>query len=165
MRQYLELLECVLHNGVKREDRTGTGTKSIFGYQMRFNLLDGFPLVTTKRLHIKSIIYELLWFLEGGTNIKYLNDKGVSIWDEWADDDGELGPTYGNQWRSWTSTDGEKHDQISKVITSIKDNPYSRRHIVSAWNVGDLDKMNLPPCHILFPVSYTHLTLPTIQPV
>ena len=150
MRQYLELLECVLHNGVKREDRTGTGTKSIFGYQMRFNLLDGFPLVTTKRLHIKSIIYELLWFLEGGTNIKYLNEKGVSIWDEWADDNGELGPTYGNQWRSWTSNDGEKHDQISKVITSIKDNPYSRRHIVSAWNVGDLDKMNLPPCHILF---------------
>ena len=150
MRQYLELLECVLHNGVKREDRTGTGTKSIFGYQMRFNLLDGFPLVTTKRLHIKSIIYELLWFLEGGTNIKYLNDKRVSIWDEWADDDGELGPTYGNQWRSWTSIDGEKHDQISRVITSIKDNPYSRRHIVSAWNVGDLDKMNLPPCHILF---------------
>ena len=150
MRQYLELLECVLNNGVKREDRTGTGTKSIFGYQIRFNLLDGFPLVTTKRLHIKSIIYELLWFLEGGTNIKYLNDKGVSIWDEWADDDGELGPTYGNQWRSWTSTDGEKHDQISNVITSIKHNPYSRRHIVSAWNVGDLDKMNLPPCHILF---------------
>ena len=117
---------------------------------MRFNLLDGFPLITTKRLHIKSIIYELLWFLEGGTNIKYLNEKGVSIWDEWADDNGELGPTYGNQWRSWTSNDGEKHDQISKVITSIKDNPYSRRHIVSAWNVGDLDKMNLPPCHILF---------------
>ena len=150
MRQYLQLLKCVLEDGVKKEDRTGTGTKSIFGYQMRFNLSDGFPLVTTKKLHIKSIIHELLWFLKGSTNIKYLNDNNVSIWNEWADENGELGPTYGNQWRSWTSADGIKHDQISQVITSIKENPYSRRHIVSAWNVGEINKMNLPPCHILF---------------
>ncbi len=150
MKQYLELLEHVLENGVRKEDRTGTGTQSTFGYQMRFNLAEGFPLLTTKKLHLKSIIYELLWFLKGETNIKYLTDHGVRIWNEWADPDGELGRIYGYQWRSWTSPDGGNIDQIRNVIESIQKQPDSRRHIVSAWNVGDLDKMALPPCHILF---------------
>ena len=150
MKPYLDLLSHVLENGVEKRDRTGTGTKSVFGYQMRFNLEDGFPLLTTKKLHIKSIIYELLWFLKGDTNIKYLNDNGIRIWNEWADENGNLGRIYGYQWRFWTDSSGNKIDQISRVIESIKNNPDSRRHIVSAWNVGDLDKMNLPPCHIMF---------------
>jgi len=150
MRQYLDLLRHVLENGTPKNDRTGTGTLSVFGYQMRFNLEEGFPLLTTKKLHIRSIIYELLWFLRGETNIKYLNDNKVTIWDEWADEKGDLGPIYGYQWRSWTAPDGRTIDQISQVVESIKNNPDSRRHIVSAWNVGDLDKMALPPCHILF---------------
>ncbi len=149
MQQYLDLLSHVLKEGVKKEDRTGTGTISVFGYQMRFDLGHGFPLMTTKKLHLRSIIYELLWFLQGDTNIKYLNDNNVSIWNEWADEKGDLGRIYGYQWRSWTATDGKTIDQISGVIHSIKNNPDSRRHIVSAWNVGDLDKMALPPCHIL----------------
>lgn len=149
MKQYLELLQHVTDNGIKKEDRTGTGTISVFGYQMRFDLEQGFPLLTTKKLHLKSIIHELLWFLSGDTNIKYLQDNKVRIWNEWADDNGELGPVYGYQWRSWTSRDGNT-DQITQVVKSIKENPDSRRHIVSAWNVGDLDKMALPPCHILF---------------
>jgi len=139
-----------MENGVHKNDRTGTGTISVFGYQMRFNLQQGFPLLTTKKLHLRSIIYELLWFLKGETNIKYLHDNKVSIWDEWAAPDGELGPIYGYQWRSWHSADGKVIDQISKVVKSIKDNPDSRRHIVSAWNVGDLEKMALPPCHVMF---------------
>ena len=150
MQQYLDLLDHVLKNGVTKEDRTGTGTKSVFGYQMRFDLDDGFPLLTTKKLHLKSILYELLWFLQGSTNVKYLQDNGVRIWNEWADEDGELGPIYGYQWRSWPDYKGGNIDQITKVIDSIKSNPNSRRHIVSAWNVGALDDMNLPPCHILF---------------
>ena len=150
MQQYLDLLQHILDNGVEKEDRTGTGTKSCFGYQMRFNLQKGFPLLTTKKLHLKSIIYELLWFLKGDTNIKYLNDNGVGIWNEWADDNGNLGNIYGYQWRSWTGSNNEHIDQISNVVESIINNPNSRRHIVSAWNVGDLDKMALPPCHILF---------------
>jgi thymidylate synthase len=150
MRQYLDLLRHVLENGTPKNDRTGTGTLSVFGYQMRFNLEEGFPLLTTKKLHIRSIIYELLWFLRGETNIKYLNDNKVTIWDEWADEKGDLGPIYGYQWRSWTAPDGRTIDQISQVVESIKNNPDSRRHIVSAWNVGELDKMALPPCHILF---------------
>ena len=150
MKQYLNLLDHVLKNGVKKEDRTGTGTISTFGYQMRFNLQDGFPLLTTKKLHIKSIIYELLWFLNGDTNIKYLNEHQVKIWDEWANENGDLGNIYGYQWRSWPASNGESVDQISQVIDSIKNNPNSRRHIVSAWNVGDLKNMALPPCHILF---------------
>lgn len=150
MRQYLDLLRHVLENGTPKNDRTGTGTLSVFGYQMRFNLEEGFPLLTTKKLHIRSIIYELLWFLRGETNIKYLNDNKVTIWDEWADENGDLGPIYGYQWRSWTAPDGRIIDQISQVVESIKNNPDSRRHIVSAWNVGELDKMALPPCHILF---------------
>ncbi|MCK9302424.1 MAG: thymidylate synthase [Bacteroidales bacterium] len=150
MKQYLELLDKILTEGVVRDDRTGTGTKGIFGYQMRFNLQDGFPLLTTKRLHLKSIIYELLWFLKGDTNIKYLNENNVSIWNEWADANGDLGPVYGAQWRSWKSSDGKTIDQISEVVNSLKNNPYSRRHIVSAWNVGDIDKMALPPCHLMF---------------
>lgn len=150
MKQYLDLLSHVLENGEKKDDRTGTGTISTFGYQMRFNLDQGFPLMTTKKLHLKSIIHELLWFLKGETNIKYLNDNGVKIWDEWADENGELGNIYGYQWRSWTGSDGQKTDQIKNVIHSIKTNPDSRRHIVSAWNAGDLNKMALPPCHILF---------------
>jgi thymidylate synthase len=150
MKQYLDLLSHVMEKGVEKKDRTGTGTKSVFGYQMRYDLSEGFPLMTTKKLHLRSIIYELLWFLQGNTNIKYLLDNGVSIWNEWADSDGELGKIYGYQWRSWSAPDGAHIDQISKVIESIKNNPDSRRHIVSAWNVGDLDKMNLPPCHILF---------------
>jgi thymidylate synthase len=150
MKQYLDLLTHVMEKGVEKSDRTGTGTKSVFGYQMRFDLGDGFPVLTTKKLHLRSIIYELLWFLQGNTNTRYLNDNGVKIWNEWADPDGELGKIYGYQWRSWTSANGKHIDQISRVIESIQKNPDSRRHIVSAWNVGDLDQMNLPPCHILF---------------
>ena len=150
MKQYLDLLDHVLRNGTEKKDRTGTGTINIFGYQMRFNLNDGFPLLTTKKLHLKSIIYELLWFLNGDTNIKYLNDNGVTIWDEWADEKGDLGHIYGYQWRSWPTYDGRYIDQISGLIDSIRNNPDSRRHIVSAWNVGDLGNMALPPCHVLF---------------
>ena len=149
MKQYLELLERVVNTGIKKEDRTGTGTISVFGHQMRFNLEEGFPLLTTKKLHLKSIIHELLWFLSGDTNTKYLTENGVRIWNEWADEKGDLGRVYGYQWRSWTAED-KNIDQIEQVINSIKNNPNSRRHIVSAWNVGDLDKMALPPCHILF---------------
>jgi len=150
MRQYLDLLQHVLDHGRPREDRTGTGTQSVFGYQMRFNLKEGFPVVTTKKLHLKSIIHELLWFLDGDTNVKYLQDNGVRIWNEWADENGDLGHIYGFQWRSWPTPEGKSIDQISQLIHDIKTNPISRRLIVSAWNVGDLDKMNLPPCHLLF---------------
>lgn len=150
MKQYLDLLDFVLKNGVEKKDRTGTGTISVFGYQMRFNLEEGFPVMTTKKLHLRSIIHELLWFLKGDTNIKYLNDNKVTIWDEWADSNGDLGHIYGYQWRSWPTGDGRHIDQISQVIESIKKNPDSRRHLVSAWNVGELDKMALPPCHIMF---------------
>jgi len=150
MKQYLDLLTHVMDKGVEKSDRTGIGTISVFGYQMRFDLSDGFPMLTTKKLHLRSIVHELLWFLQGNTNTKYLNDNGVKIWNEWADPDGELGKIYGYQWRSWTASDGKHIDQISQVIESIKNKPDSRRHIVSAWNVGDLDQMNLPPCHILF---------------
>jgi thymidylate synthase len=149
MKQYHQLMQHVLDNGVRKEDRTGTGTISVFGYQMRFDLSEGFPLVTTKKLHLKSIIHELLWFLNGDTNIKYLKDNGVSIWDEWADEEGNLGPVYGAQWRSWSSSQGPV-DQISELIHQIKTNPDSRRHLVNAWNVGEIGKMALPPCHILF---------------
>jgi thymidylate synthase len=150
MKQYLNLLDHVLKTGIRKEDRTGTGTISIFGHQMRFDLNVGFPLLTTKKLHLKSIIYELLWFLCGDTNIRYLHEHNVSIWDEWADENGDLGPVYGHQWRSWRGADGATVDQINNVVASITTNPDSRRHIVSAWNVGELDKMALPPCHILF---------------
>jgi len=150
MKQYLDLLQHILDNGVKKEDRTGTGTISVFGYQMRYDLAEGFPVVTTKKLHLKSIIHELLWFLKGETNIKYLKENGVSIWDEWADEKGELGPVYGYQWRSWPTPDGGHIDQITDVINSIKKNPDSRRLIVSAWNVADVNKMKLPPCHAFF---------------
>lgn len=150
MKQYLDLLKHILDKGIQKEDRTGTGTISIFGYQMRFDLEEGFPLLTTKKLHLKSIIYELLWFIRGETNIKYLKEHGVSIWDEWADEKGDLGPIYGYQWRSWPNYDGGHIDQLSRVINEIKNNPHSRRHIVSAWNVADIDKMALPPCHCLF---------------
>jgi thymidylate synthase len=150
MKQYLGLLEHILKNGARKQDRTGTGTISVFGYQMRFNLEEGFPLITTKKLHLKSIIHELLWFISGETNIRYLTDNGVRIWDEWADKDGNLGPVYGYQWRSWPAADGRKIDQLTNVIDSIKKYPDSRRHIVSAWNAGEIDKMALPPCHILF---------------
>jgi thymidylate synthase len=150
MKQYLDLLSYTLNNGTEKKDRTGTGTLSIFGYQLRHDLGDGFPLLTTKKLHTRSIIHELLWFLRGDTNIRYLNEKGVSIWNEWAGEDGDLGRIYGYQWRSWSASDGRQIDQIKNVINSIRSNPNSRRHIVSAWNVGDLDKMNLPPCHVLF---------------
>jgi len=150
MKQYLNLLDHVLKTGVKKEDRTGTGTISTFGYQMRFNLEDGFPLVTTKKTHLRSIIHELLWFINGDTNIKYLQDNKVRIWNEWADKNGDLGRIYGYQWRSWTAEDGKNIDQLKNLINDIKSNPNSRRHIISAWNVGDLDKMALPPCHILF---------------
>ncbi len=139
-----------MDNGSLKSDRTGTGTKSVFGYQMRFDLNEGFPLLTTKKIHLKSIIYELLWFINGDTNVKYLNDQGVTIWDEWADENGELGPVYGHQWRSWSAADGRQIDQLSELIEGIKRNPDSRRHIISAWNPGDLDKMALPPCHALF---------------
>ena len=150
MQQYLDLMRHVLTAGVQKEDRTGTGTLSIFGYQMRFNLSDGFPLLTTKKMHLKSIIYELLWFLRGDTNIKYLNDHGVRIWDEWADEAGNLGPVYGHQWRSWPTPQNETIDQISQVIEQIKTAPDSRRLLVSAWNVADINAMKLPPCHCLF---------------
>ncbi len=150
MKQYLDLLDHVMKNGVKQVDRTGTGTISVFGYQMRFHLPDGFPLMTTKKLHLRSIIHELLWFLKGDINIKYLNDNNVTIWDDWADEKGDLGHIYGYQWRSWPTPDGGKIDQISQVIESIQNKPGSRRHIVSAWNPGELDKMALPPCHVLF---------------
>ena len=150
MRQYLDLLHHVIDHGKPHEDRTGTGTKSVFGYQMRFNLEEGFPVVTTKKLHLKSIIHELLWFLAGDTNVKYLQDNGVRIWNEWADENGNLGHIYGYQWRSWPTPEGDSVDQITQLINEIKTNPTSRRLIVSAWNVGELDKMNLPPCHLLF---------------
>jgi thymidylate synthase len=150
MQQYLDLVNHVLQNGVVKNDRTGTGTRSVFGYQMRFDLAKGFPLVTTKKVHVKSIIHELLWFLKGESNIKYLKDNGVSIWDEWADKNGELGPVYGVQWRSWRGADGKAIDQISDVIARIKKNPDDRRLIVSAWNVAEISKMALPPCHAFF---------------
>ncbi len=150
MRQYLDLLRHVLAHGTKKSDRTGTGTISVFGYQMRFDLSEGFPLLTTKKVHLKSIIHELLWFLKGDTNIKYLKDNGVSIWDEWADENGDLGPIYGYQWRSWPTRDGRHIDQISEVLQTLKHNPDSRRIIVSAWNVGELESMKLPPCHAFF---------------
>lgn len=150
MKQYLNLLDHVLQTGVEKSDRTGTGTISTFGYQMRFNLEEGFPLLTTKKVHLRSIIHELLWFIKGDTNIKYLNDNKVTIWDEWAKPDGELGPVYGRQWRSWNTADGRKIDQLSELIEGLKKNPDSRRHIISAWNVGEIDQMALPPCHLLF---------------
>lgn len=150
MKQYLELLKHIKDNGISKNDRTGTGTKSIFAYQMRFNLQNGFPLLTTKKLHLKSIIYELLWFLNGDTNIKFLNDNGVHIWDEWADKDGNLGHIYGYQWRKWEKANGEHIDQISQLIERLKKDPDSRRHIVSAWNVADIENMALPPCHTIF---------------
>lgn len=150
MNQYLDLLRHVMEHGIEKSDRTGTGTKSVFGYQMRFDLSEGFPLLTTKKVHTKSIIHELLWFLKGETNIKYLKENGVSIWDEWADENGNLGPVYGSQWRSWQGADGNTIDQISQVIEQIKKNPDSRRLIVSAWNVGEIEKMKLPPCHAFF---------------
>jgi thymidylate synthase len=150
MQQYLDLLRHVRHNGVRKEDRTGVGTLSVFGYQMRFDLNEGFPAVTTKKLHLRSIIHELLWFLQGGSNINYLRDNRVTIWDEWADENGNLGPVYGYQWRSWPTPDGESIDQISRLIDRLKTNPDSRRHIVSAWNVADVDQMALPPCHTMF---------------
>ncbi len=150
MQQYLDLMRHVLEHGIKKSDRTGTGTLSVFGFQSRYNLQQGFPLVTTKKLHLRSIIYELLWFLRGDTNTKYLKDNGVNIWDEWASDSGDLGPVYGSQWRSWPSANGNSIDQISRIIEQIKNSPDSRRIIVSAWNVGELDNMALPPCHAFF---------------
>lgn len=150
MKQYLDLMRHVRDHGIEKGDRTGTGTRSVFGYQMRFDLADGFPVVTTKKLHLRSIIHELLWFLQGDTNIRYLKENGVSIWDEWADEDGNLGPVYGSQWRSWPTPDGQHIDQISQVIDQIKNNPDSRRIIVSAWNVAEVENMALPPCHAFF---------------
>ncbi len=150
MIEYLELLDHILQNGESKNDRTGTGTLSIFGYQMRFDLSKGFPLITTKKLHIRSIVYELLWFLSGDTNIRYLNDNGVSIWNEWADNNGDLGPVYGKQWRSWSTPNNDTIDQISNLLVNIRKNPDSRRHIISAWNVSDVENMALPPCHCLF---------------
>ena len=150
MQQYLDLLQRVMNEGVQRDDRTGTGTRSVFGHQMRFNLADGFPMLTTKKLHLKSIIHELLWFLSGDTNIGYLKENGVSIWNEWADENGDLGPVYGRQWRSWQTSDGRQIDQISQLVAQLKANPDSRRHLVTAWNPADVDNMALPPCHCLF---------------
>jgi len=150
MKQYLNLLSHVMEHGIEKRDRTGTGTVSTFGYQMRFDLSGRFPLMTTKKLHLKSIIHELLWFLSGSTNVRYLQENGVRIWNEWADPDGNLGPIYGYQWRSWPASDGRSIDQVKNVVTSLKNNPDSRRHIISAWNVGEIEKMALPPCHILF---------------
>ena len=165
MRQYLDLLQHVLDHGTAKEDRTGTGTLSVFGHQMRFDLREGFPLVTTKKTHLRSIIHELLWFLKGDTNIKYLNDNKVTIWDEWADKDGNLGPVYGSQWRSWKTADGRAVDQIKNLLTQIKQNPDSRRLIVSAWNVGEIEKMALPPCHTMFQfyVAKGHLSCQLYQ--
>src|SRR6186713_2236926 len=159
MQQYLDLLQHILDNGMQKHDRTGTGTISTFGYQMRFDLQKGFPLVTTKKVHTKSIFHELLWFLKGETNIAYLKENGVSIWDEWADERGDLGPVYGSQWRSWKGADGKTVDQISQVIEQIKKNPDSRRLIVNAWNVGEIDKMKLPPCHAFFQFYVSNGTL------
>ncbi|MFN8244501.1 MAG: thymidylate synthase [Ferruginibacter sp.] len=156
MQQYLTLLSHIIENGTDKNDRTGTGTRSVFGYQMRFNLADGFPLVTTKKTHLKSIIHELLWFLKGETNIAYLKENGVSIWDEWADSNGDLGPVYGKQWRSWTGPDGVEVDQIKELIHTLKTNPDSRRMVISAWNVADLPKMKLMPCHCLFQFYVTN---------
>lgn len=150
MLQYLDLLRKILDEGIQRPDRTGVGTRSIFGYQMRFRLQEGFPLLTTKKTHLKSIIHELLWFLQGSTNIRYLQEHGVRIWNDWADESGELGPVYGSQWRSWPTTDGQTIDQISRVIEKIRQDPYSRRLIVSAWNIAEIERMALPPCHVLF---------------
>jgi thymidylate synthase len=150
MRQYLDLVQRILDDGIERPDRTGVGTISVFGHQMRFDLTQGFPLLTTKKLHVRSIIYELLWFIQGDTNIRYLNEHGVTIWDEWADDNGDLGPVYGSQWRLWKTADGRAIDQLGGVIRQIKVNPYSRRLLISAWNVGDVERMALPPCHALF---------------
>lgn len=150
MRQYLDLMQHILDHGVVKSDRTGTGTKSIFGHQMRFNLSEGFPCVTTKKLHLRSIIHELLWFIKGDSNIQYLKENGVRIWDEWADENGDLGPVYGVQWRSWPKSDGTTVDQLTQVIDTIKNNPDSRRIIINAWNVGEIEKMALPPCHTLF---------------
>lgn len=150
MKQYLDLLQHVLDSGIQKDDRTGTGTISVFGYQTRFDLSQGFPVLTTKKLHLKSIIHELIWFLSGDTNIRYLQDHGVRIWNEWADEAGELGPVYGSQWRSWRGADGRTYDQISQVVEQIRQNPYSRRHIVSAWNVAEIEKMALPACHNMF---------------
>ncbi|HSO22233.1 MAG TPA: thymidylate synthase [Chondromyces sp.] len=150
MKQYLELLDHVLRRGVAKDDRTGTGTLSVFGYQARFDLRDGFPALTTKKLHLRSIIHELLWFLAGDTNLRYLHDNKVTIWDEWADADGDLGPIYGSQWRSWPTPDGRSIDQITRLVDGLRENPDSRRHIVSAWNVADIEHMALPPCHCLF---------------
>jgi len=159
MNAYLKLLNTIVNEGVQRNDRTQTGTLSVFGYQMRFNLQDGFPLLTTKKVHLRSIIFELLWFLKGDTNITYLNENKVNIWNEWADKNGELGPVYGHQWRSWSAPNGENIDQISQLIEDLKKNPHSRRHIISAWNVADIQNMALPPCHCLFQFYVANNTL------
>ena len=169
MKQYLELLQRIQTEGVKKGDRTGTGTLSVFGHQMRFNLADGFPLVTTKKLHLKSIIHELLWFLKGDTNVHYLQENGVRIWNEWADENGDLGHVYGYQWRSWPDYNGQSIDQISEVVRQIKEDPDSRRIIVSAWNVADLNHMNLPPCHLLssfmWPKESCHFSFISVRPI